>query len=77
MTGGRPASQAGLAATDTLPARADAAALHQALAFTEAFRRVEHEPAALREASCLAVQFPATLLPIEDGDRFVTLGERS
>jgi len=57
-------------ATETLPLRTDAAGLRQALAFSEVFRRVEHEPVALREAACLAAQFPAILLPIEDGDLF-------
>jgi pyruvate-formate lyase len=59
-----------LPATETLPLRTDAAGLRQALAFTEAFRRVEGSPKPLREAACLAAQFPALLLPIEDGDLF-------
>jgi pyruvate-formate lyase len=57
-----------LPATETLPLRTDAVGLRQALAFTEAFRRAEDLPRPLREAACLAAQFPALLLPIEDGD---------
>ncbi len=57
-----------LPATETLPVRNDAEGLRQALAFTDAYRRVERAPKALREAACLAAQFPAILLPIERGD---------
>jgi pyruvate-formate lyase len=68
-TGVAPANRPVLAATETLPLRTDAAALRHALAFTELYRRVEGEPVPLREAACLAAQFPATLRAIEDGDR--------
>jgi len=57
-----------LPATETLPLRTDALGLRQALAFTDAYRRVEGESVPLREAACLAAQFPAILLPIADGD---------
>jgi hypothetical protein len=59
-----------LLATETLPPRTDAAGLRQAVAFTEVFRRHEAAPPARREAACLAAQFPAILLPIQDGDLF-------
>jgi pyruvate-formate lyase len=59
-----------LPATQTLPLRTDAAGLRQALAFTEAYRRVEGAPVPLREAACLAAQFPAILLPREEGGLF-------
>jgi pyruvate-formate lyase len=59
-----------LAATETLPLRTDAAGLRQAVAFTEAYRRGEGAPLPRREAACLAAQFPAILLPVEEGDLF-------
>jgi pyruvate-formate lyase len=65
-----PSVASALPATETLPLRTDAVGLRQALAFTEAFRRVEHEPVALREAACLAAQFPAILLPTQADDLF-------
>ena len=55
-------------ATETLPLRTDREGLTQALAFTEAHRRLAHVSTPPREAACLAAQFPAILLPIEDGD---------
>ncbi|MCG6926562.1 MAG: hypothetical protein LJF30_14785 [Acidobacteria bacterium] len=55
-------------ATETLPLRTDAEGLARALAFTEAHRALAGVSAAAREAACLAAQFPAILLPIEDAD---------
>ena len=57
-----------LPATETLPLRTDAEGLDQALAFTEAHQALADVSPAAREAACLAAQFPAILLPIEDGD---------
>ncbi len=44
--------------------------LDAAFAFTETFRRFEHEHVAIREAMCLKAQFPAILEDIGENDLF-------
>lgn len=58
------------ARSQLVPATSVERPLEAELRFTETFRRNQDAPVAIREAMCLAAQYPEICSPIEEGDLF-------
>ena len=57
--------------------RSEERLVQSAIAFTTAYRQNRHAHRAIREARCLAAQFPALLMPIREDDLFAGIFGRS